>query len=282
VGAFSSRGMNDQALLPIADDRKLSVIFVHSELDDLGLSAAEFRVYAHLVRRSGKGDAFPGLDSVAKVCRMNRKSVRSAIKNLVAYNLIQKTDRPGHSPLYKLTPNSDWKTSLIPPPKDRSKRDPSQKRPIPNKVHHPSQTRSTTPPKQGPPPLPNKVHEGNTLKDIPLRISTEGSSPRIREEHEIFIEQWHDSYLEHFGRKYVFAGGKDGKAVKVLLKAKIPVASLIETALKAWELQGRDKWLADWATTIAGFASKINEILIKTSAADLIPMEPGNRRLVGL
>ena len=86
-----------------------SVLFVHSSLDDAGLTANEFRVYCHLARRAGNtGDAFPSVQTIADVCRMNRDTVWAALKSLTARGMLQRVPRPGLSTVYVLTTPEHW------------------------------------------------------------------------------------------------------------------------------------------------------------------------------
>lgn len=70
---------------------KLSLpIFIARFIDEFGLTPVEFRVYAHLSRRQGnKGGAWPGLRSIAKVCRMNKATAATAIQRLSTLGLIE-------------------------------------------------------------------------------------------------------------------------------------------------------------------------------------------------
>jgi DNA-binding MarR family transcriptional regulator len=65
-------------------------IFVHSSLDDFGLSASEFRVFAHLYRRKNNktGTSWPGIDSIAEKCRLAKQTVCDAIKHLERHNML--------------------------------------------------------------------------------------------------------------------------------------------------------------------------------------------------
>ena len=59
------------------------LIFLHSKLDDAGLTANEFRVLAHLSRRAGSnGICKPGLRSISEKCRINKGTAQGAIKSL--------------------------------------------------------------------------------------------------------------------------------------------------------------------------------------------------------
>lgn len=72
--------------------------WIHSELDDFGLSPAEFRVYCHILRRSGtSGHCWETTDNAAKHCRINRKTYEKAIITLEKNNMILVERRTGQS-----------------------------------------------------------------------------------------------------------------------------------------------------------------------------------------
>lgn len=76
--------------------------------------------------------------------------------------------------------------------------------------------------------------------------------------HTVFVKAWGDAYLEAFGDPYLFAGGKDGSAVKRLLKAGLTTEELLVIARAAW---GRGHLFnCKQAASIAGFASRLNDI----------------------
>ena len=68
----NSIAMNQGLNLPKSDTTAVSnrdrgtnisnIIFVHSLLDDFGLTPPQFRVYCHLARRAGKRGAFPAVE----------------------------------------------------------------------------------------------------------------------------------------------------------------------------------------------------------------------------
>jgi hypothetical protein len=48
------------------------LLFVHSSVDDAGLSPGAMRVLVHFARRANKnGRAWPSIRELAEVCRMN-------------------------------------------------------------------------------------------------------------------------------------------------------------------------------------------------------------------
>src|SRR2546429_417414 len=85
-----------------------NVLFVHSRLDDYGLSPQQFRVYGHLARRAGKGAAFPSVREIARVCRLHPQTVRRCLKVLTIHRLVTREERSGTTTLYRLTPPSHW------------------------------------------------------------------------------------------------------------------------------------------------------------------------------
>lgn len=104
--------MSTQSNLQIVTS-EMNVLFVHSAVDDYPLSTEEFRVYAHLARRAGSGEAWPSIASIAKHCRIHEDTARRCVHSITAYGLIDVTERghQGKSNLYRLTPVSKWKSA---------------------------------------------------------------------------------------------------------------------------------------------------------------------------
>jgi len=67
-----------------------NMIFIHSALDDAGLSGPAFRVYAHLARRTlnSRQDKWPSVDSMARVCQYERKTICRAVKGMIERGMI--------------------------------------------------------------------------------------------------------------------------------------------------------------------------------------------------
>lgn len=91
------------------DTSEMNVIFVHSAIDDYPLTCEEFRVYSHIARRAGLGEAWPKVESVAKKCRIHTDTARRCLHNLIEYGLIAATERKGKTTLYRITRPSLWK-----------------------------------------------------------------------------------------------------------------------------------------------------------------------------
>ena len=162
----------------IKDRRDLGAL-IPSYLDDWGLSPSEFRVYAHIARRAGMGgECWEGTHGMARVCRMNRKTVAAAIARLEKLHIIKVTRRDGKTSQIVLTNSSDWKPY---PKQTLPKTDPTQNRPYPNEAQVPYPNEAQVPyPNEAQVPYPNEAHEGIPFKGAPLRESQEGNpqSPR--------------------------------------------------------------------------------------------------------
>jgi len=88
-----------------------SVAFIHNVLDEYGLDSYEFRLYAHIVRRTGgkpEGVCFASLRKTAEICKMSMRKAQQAIKVLIKANLVTQTKRTGRTDEYRVTPVSDW------------------------------------------------------------------------------------------------------------------------------------------------------------------------------
>ena len=84
-------------------------IFVHSTLDELGLSPSVFRVYAHLARRDGIEGAWPAVGTIGEVCRLHPQTVRKAIRELLERGMLVAEIRPGFTTVYRLTLPTFWR-----------------------------------------------------------------------------------------------------------------------------------------------------------------------------
>lgn len=102
------------------------------------------------------------------------------------------------------------------------------------------------------PPL--TIYTETTTENTPERVLPSEAKPSS--EHKQFIQDWVEAYKAHWKFGYVFAGAKDGTAVKTLLKA-MPSSEALRVARAAWAHGG---FWCKQAATIAGFASKLNEI----------------------
>ena len=131
-----------------------NAVFIHGNLDDLGLPPHPFRVYCHVARR---GQCFASVATIAKTCRMNPDTVRKALKSLVQEGLLTAQYRKGETTLYAVN-----HSKIINEPLPKGGSTPSRKNGVPpsiNKVAPPPKRREATPMKRG------------EAKYIPLKIS---------------------------------------------------------------------------------------------------------------
>jgi len=75
------------------------MIFVHSALDDAGLSPYAFRVLGHLQRR---GKYKTSVEAMVKICQISRSSAIRAIKELEERKFIQVTRKKGQPNTYTI------------------------------------------------------------------------------------------------------------------------------------------------------------------------------------
>ena len=84
-------------------------IFIHSILDGFGLSASQFRVFANVARRHGTPrGAFSAIDRIAADCKLHPRTVRTALRFLVAHHLLACERRKGKPCVYRVLPIKEW------------------------------------------------------------------------------------------------------------------------------------------------------------------------------
>jgi len=98
----------NEAPIEVHDLRGINVIFIHSMLDDYGLTSNVFRLYCHLARRASNGQARASVKSMAAKCRQNEDTIRAGLIVLVEYNMISRQRRCRQTTAYTLNPVSAW------------------------------------------------------------------------------------------------------------------------------------------------------------------------------
>ncbi|WP_414553325.1 helix-turn-helix domain-containing protein [Anabaena sp. CCY 0017] len=76
-----------------------NLLFIHSILDDAGLSPAEFRLICHIARR---GVCYSTLAKIAEVTDMSVRTIQKTLKSLVEQGLVLKETKPGRPDIYRL------------------------------------------------------------------------------------------------------------------------------------------------------------------------------------
>ena len=102
--------MNDQP------DSNFGIPFIPAQFDDMGLSWGAHRVYNHLVRRAnGKGEAFPGIRKIKKVCGGRYEDIVSVIRELEMRGMIAVDRKAGARNKYRINSPSEWKPIALEP-----------------------------------------------------------------------------------------------------------------------------------------------------------------------
>lgn len=106
--------------------------------------------------------------------------------------------------------------------------------------------------------------KGNIPTPIPTPTPTpipnkEVPPSAVGSEHRAFIQGWSENYKESWGSDYCFDGGRDGKAVKELLRLGILRIDLLEIAKTAWAVDP-PTFESKQAQTIHGFRHYINQL----------------------
>lgn len=165
--------------LLIQDRSEFNLIFVHSELDDLGLDCYEFRIYAHLARRANsKSRAWPGITSMSHACRMKRNTVIRSVRGLELYGMIRVKRRSGGLSEYFLTAPSEWQSSSTGTlldtgiQKGTGNRKPTS---IPNGTGTEKDTGAVS--KRVLPPVPFGILKGNPSEGNPVSKSNTAQAP---------------------------------------------------------------------------------------------------------
>ena len=120
--------------------------FIPSWLDDADLRPAEFRLLCRIYRRGQ--ECFESVPSIAAGCRLEAKTVRRIMQQLLARSIIKRKDRPGRSALLSVTEHQHWQVEPLPNGTRGAKR------------VHPNGT---------PTPLPNGTRRRESPKVTPLK-----------------------------------------------------------------------------------------------------------------
>jgi hypothetical protein len=154
-------------------------MFIHSSIDEAGLSPVAFRVLAHICRRAGEGNCWAAAKTISETCRINIKSARKAVAELERMGWIEVQKRAGQTSV--LIPKMNGQT--LP-------------NPIPYPIQYPTQmdaggsTQSDT---QGSTQM--DTHEG-----IPIRDTNKGTQSidaiTLPFESDEFRQAWQD-WINH-------------------------------------------------------------------------------------
>jgi DNA-binding transcriptional regulator GbsR (MarR family) len=88
-----------------------SIAYIHNFLDEYGLDPYEFRLYAHIVRRTGgkpEGICFSTIATIAEICKISSRKIQQAMKVLKEAKFIKQDKRRGRTDEYRVLPASEW------------------------------------------------------------------------------------------------------------------------------------------------------------------------------
>ncbi|WDD30213.1 helix-turn-helix domain-containing protein (plasmid) [Nostoc sp. UHCC 0926] len=80
-------------------DKPKNLLFIHSSVDDAGLTPNEFRLICHFARR---GVCYSSLEKMAYVTELSVRTIQKTLKFLVEGGLVIKKPKPGHPDIYHL------------------------------------------------------------------------------------------------------------------------------------------------------------------------------------
>lgn len=229
----------------IQDHRDYNVVFIHSSLDDAGLSPYAFRIYCHIARRANRSNsAWPGLGSIARVCGLSESTARRALKELEDREMliVQRCMGGNSTNIYSLTSEKHWKPLSV--------RHPCPTDTTPLSVGHPKVIN------EGNPSFPELLNSGCERVPIPvfskpnaeeLVLDSNSSSRKPKKgrpakpadpRHQEAIKMFCDLYEERFGTKYAFPVS-DAKQLSEFLKRcpTVTVSEMRDALSDIWEYE---------------------------------------------
>lgn len=229
----------------IQDHRDYNVVFIHSSLDDAGLSPYAFRIYCHIARRANRSNsAWPGLGSIARVCGLSESTARRALKELEDREMliIQRCMGGNSTNIYSLTSEKCWKPL--------SDRHPCPTDTPPLSVGHPKVIHEGNPSflellnsssERVPiPTFPEHSREGLILESAStVNKPKRGRPPKPTDpRHQEAIAMFFEMYQERFSTKYGVTAA-DGKNLKTFLQTfpEVTVLEMRETLSAIWSYE---------------------------------------------
>jgi hypothetical protein len=229
-------------------------------LFDIDVSALAFRLWLVIERhRCGRDKpCYPGLTRLAKLLGVTRRHVISLVRELEEKGYLKAERRPGRPNLYApcLPVNSG---------------SPVNEASLVNSGSPTSEPRCTGVVNDGSPKvdvLKKRKEEDGTQPPVAGRFEKTSKNPKSSSKKAkpdtdpgvaVLIKYFCGKYLEKLGAKYTVTGGKDGQAMKILLKDHS--AETLQRCVDAF-LADLDPWL-DGKRSIGVFRSRINSYIQK-------------------
>lgn len=157
-----------------SEQKKDGSSFIHSSLDEAGLTVQEFRVFCHISRRANGGECYASAESMAAICRIKRDTLFAAIRALESRGMLERESKIGCPTVYRITLAKHWHPSPQTGQVEAVTRPPKRDRlgPIPNGDPSP-QTGQEVSPQTGHPPVP---------PNGTVRYSPQGSPSKVLQE----------------------------------------------------------------------------------------------------
>ena len=189
------------------------------EIDDAGLSQAQFRVYFRVVRRAGNSWCTEGIRAMSAGCKMSKATLIDALKSLVSEGFIEQGGRGKYRPLNGSNQVTGQDSKMVQnKEQDGSNQVTEEDAPCSSIYTAPVQNKERS--------GSNQVTKGRTSKGEPLRENhnKENSEQLILEDipPEITPEQIYQAYPRKVGKPKALA------AIKKAIKTK-PANELLKT-----------------------------------------------------
>jgi DNA-binding MarR family transcriptional regulator len=196
-----------------------------------------------------KGEAYPGMESLAKKARCDQRTAQRVLRSLEKSGLVHIANSAGPkgTNLYRLTLDG-----VAPCRGMTQRRDDSGGDTMPPEVgggKTPGGGRQAMPPEPS-----GTVSIGVTSKK---RGQKADADPRWQE----FVDSWHDAHIQQFGGKYDFLPRDFADLKRLLASTKRPASELMSIATKAWSNRRKGIFWSQKARSLSVFATRFNEIL---------------------
>lgn len=233
---------------------------------------------------------WPSVDTISRKTGMSRRSVQDQIKTLESQGFIQTEKEPGRVTHYTLKIPTEPMQPLHGDPGNGCTPTTQATVALPQATAAPHPGNGCLPPRQPlhpkgkerslkgkkktsrqpsrPPAVPTELILSSELESLGAKAALK--SDKESSDHQDLIELWMSTYEAHFEERYIFADGRDGKAVKALLRTGRTPHEIMAVVNRAWSGAVKSSFLAGKARTLHGCAEHWGEI-----QADIDGAKPG-------
>lgn len=220
-----------------------------------------------------EGHAWPSQATIASQCALSERTVRDCLTRLEMSGHIEKEKRDGAGNRlgYIVHPLADIPANAAGILAEGNRQTP------PVKPANAAGCNRQTPPVTMPPHYvePSSEPSGSLTAPSAAEEHKPEKPEKAKGTHAMFTELWVAAFAASFGERYIFSGGKDGAAVRRLLReTERDPQWLVELAGTAWSAHAatpRRFFHCGRAGTIAGFAAAYNDIVKELKGAQRLP-----------